>query len=76
MNRKKPTFSKPFSEAMILMQLLEEMAHADKFKGGYTQCLEEKPSTADMLLRHARAAVLVFQRIDEMENNLRPSDMD
>ena len=74
MNRAKSTFSKPFNEALIRAELIQEMLLAD----GWTQDEEIKeldPKIMGIFDRHADAALRVMRRIEERENDIRPSEV-
>ena len=73
MNRKKRTFSKPFDDALIKAEMVEEMAIED----GWTsldECMAEAPSAIDVFMRHAEAAMRVMRRIEERESLVKPSE--
>jgi hypothetical protein len=74
MNRKKRTFSKPFDDALIKMEMIGEMAIEDGW-ASLDECLEQAPKALAILTRHAEAALRVMKRIEERECTMRPSEM-
>jgi hypothetical protein len=75
MSRKKPTFTKPFDEALIRARLIEEMMIEDGWSK-FDESLFANKETLALFARHANAALRVFKWIEERENNIRPSELD
>ncbi len=76
MSRKKRTFSKPFNEALIHAELIQEMMIEDGWSGLDETVLRANKKALAIFTRHAEAALRVLKRIEEREANLKPSDMD
>jgi hypothetical protein len=74
MSRKKPTYSKPFDEALIRARLIEEMMIEDGWSK-FDESLFANTKAVAVFARHANAALRVFKWIEERENNIRPSDI-
>jgi hypothetical protein len=70
------TFSKPFNDAMIRSELIQEMMVADGWSKDDEEWLLTQKKVLEIFDRHADAALRVFRRIEERENNLKPSDVE
>lgn len=75
MPRKRPAFSRPFNEALIKAEMINEMIAEDGWPS-LEECLRRAPNALETFARHADAALRVIQRIDEREANLKPSEHD
>ena len=74
MNRITPTFSRPFDEALIRLELIDEMIREDGW-GTLDDCVRDAPQALKIFERHATAALRVFRRLEEREQHIRPSDI-
>jgi hypothetical protein len=76
MIRIRSTFSKPFNDAMIRSELIQEMMIADGWSKHDEEWLFTQEKVMEIFARHADAALRVFRRIEERENNMKPSDVE
>jgi hypothetical protein len=61
---------------MIRSELIQEMMVADGWSKDDEEWLLTQKKVLEIFDRHADAALRVFRRIEERENNLKPSDVE
>ena len=70
------TFSKPFNDAMIRSELIQEMMVADGWSKDDEEWLFTQKKVWEIFYRHADAALRVIRRIEERENSIKPSEVE